>query len=241
MLATPRRETIVSVPLRRYDGSLEVLTGFRVQHNYSRGPTKGGIRYHLVVELDEVRALAMWMAWKCTLLDIPYRGAKGGIASDLRRYSLGERERITGRYSSEPMPILCPGKDIPAPDIGSDEQTMAWMMDTYSVSTGHAIQGVATGKPRSIGGSRGRIIAIAQGVVHCVKVTVESTHRTPRSASVAVQGVGSGLHVGRLPTRTSNQEYLRRGRRVSRPTRTHTAQRRTRAGRVAQVHQKRGL
>ena len=141
MLAAPRREMTVSIPLRRDDGSIEVLTGHRVQHNLSRGPAKGGLRFAPTVNLDEVRALAMWMTWKCALLDVPYGGAKGGVRIDPRLYSTGELERVTRRYTSELSPILGPEMDIPAPDIGTDEQTMAWLMDTYSVSQGRTSSG----------------------------------------------------------------------------------------------------
>ena len=129
LLAAPRREITVSIPLRRDDGSVEVITGHRVQHNYSRGPGKGGLRYAPDVNLDEVRALAMWMTWKCALLDVPYGGAKGGVAIDPRHYSAAELERVTRRYTSEIAPLIGPAHDIPAPDVGTDEQTMAWMMD----------------------------------------------------------------------------------------------------------------
>lgn len=134
MLATPRREVTVSIPLRRDDGTIELLTGHRVQHNFSRGPAKGGLRFSPDVSLDEVRALAMWMTWKCALVDVPYGGAKGGVRIDPRNYSNAELERVTRRYTSEIMPIIGPAQDIPAPDIGTNEQTMAWLMDTYSVN-----------------------------------------------------------------------------------------------------------
>lgn len=137
MLSRCRREVQVSIPLRRDNGSVEVLTGFRVQHNVSRGPGKGGLRYSPDVTLDEVRALAMWMTWKCALLDVPYGGAKGGVVIDPRHYSDHELERVTRRYTSELLPVLGPEKDIAAPDIGTDERTMAWMMDTYSVNIGY--------------------------------------------------------------------------------------------------------
>ncbi|EMY32855.1 glutamate dehydrogenase/leucine dehydrogenase, partial [Arthrobacter crystallopoietes BAB-32] len=165
LLATPRRELTVWIPLRRDDGSTEVLTGYRVQHNFSRGPAKGGLRYSPAVDLDEVRALAMWMTWKCSLLDLPYGGAKGGITIDPRGYSQAELERVTRRYTSEILPIIGPEHDIPAPDIGTDEQTMAWMMDTYSVNVGFTVPAVVTGKPVSVGGSLGRASATSKGVV----------------------------------------------------------------------------
>src|SRR3954447_3730680 len=131
LLATPRRELTVSIPLRRDDGHIEVLRGYRVQHNFSRGPAKGGIRYHPSTDIDEVRALAMWMAWKCALIGIPYGGAKGGGTIAPPLYSRAELERVTRRYASEILPIIGPERDIPAPDVGTDEQTMAWIMDTY--------------------------------------------------------------------------------------------------------------
>lgn len=190
MLALPRREMTVSVPLRRDDGSVEILTGHRVQHNFSRGPAKGGLRYSPAVDLDEVRALAMWMTWKCALLDVPYGGAKGGITIDPRGYSRGELQRVTRRYTSEILPIIGPEKDIPAPDIGTDEQTMAWMMDTYSVASGYTVPGVVTGKPVSLGGSLGRASATSAGVVHISLAALSHRGITARAATAAVQGFG---------------------------------------------------
>lgn len=190
LLARPRREMTVSIPLRRDDGSVEVLTGHRVQHNFSRGPAKGGLRYSPAVDLDEVRALAMWMTWKCALLDVPYGGAKGGITIDPRNYSRGELQRVTRRYTSEILPIIGPDKDIPAPDIGTDEQTMAWMMDTYSVSSGYTVPGVVTGKPVSLGGSLGRSSATSQGVVHIALAALAHRGIAPAGATAAVQGFG---------------------------------------------------
>ena len=144
MLATPRRELSVAVPLRMASGESRLYLGYRVQHNFSRGPAKGGLRYAPNVNLDEVRALAMWMTWKCALLDVPYGGAKGGLAIDPREHSTAELERVTRRYTSEILPIIGPERDIPAPDIGTDEQTMAWMMDTYSVNSGYTVPGIVT-------------------------------------------------------------------------------------------------
>jgi glutamate dehydrogenase (NAD(P)+) len=198
LLAAPRRELTVSVPLRRDDGTVEILTGHRVQHNYSRGPAKGGLRYSPHVDLNEVRALAMWMTWKCALLDVPYGGAKGGIAIDPRLYSQAELERVTRRYTSEIMPLIGPSHDIPAPDIGTDEQTMAWMMDTYSVNTGHTVLGVVTGKPISLGGSHGRASATSRGVVHVALQALDYLKIRREGASAAVQGFGK---VGRGATR----------------------------------------
>ncbi|MFE5700506.1 Glu/Leu/Phe/Val dehydrogenase [Rhodococcus koreensis] len=190
LLAEPRREVAVSIPLRRDNGEVEVLRGFRVQHNLSRGPTKGGLRFSPDVSIDEVRALAMWMTWKCALLDVPYGGAKGGVRVDPRKYSTAELERITRRYTSELAHVLGPESDIPAPDVGTDQQTMAWMMDTYSVNRGRTTLGVVTGKPIALGGSVGRADATSRGVVHvaleALKVRGISTHQ----ATAAVQGFG---------------------------------------------------
>ena len=198
MLATPRREVTVSIPLRRDDGSTEVLVGHRVQHNFSRGPAKGGLRYSPDVDLDEVRALAMWMTWKCALLDVPYGGAKGGVRIDPRHYSRAELERVTRRYTSEISPLIGPGRDIPAPDIGTDEDTMAWLMDTYSVQQGHTVLGVTTGKPLALGGSLGRATATSRGVVHVALAALRSVGIPPKGATAAVQGFGK---VGRYAAR----------------------------------------
>ena len=190
LLAAPRRELTVSIPLRRDDGRVEIITGHRVQHNYSRGPAKGGLRYSPHVDLDEVRALAMWMTWKCALLDVPYGGAKGGVVIDPRDYSQAELERVTRRYTSEIMPLIGPAHDIPAPDIGTDEQTMAWMMDTYSVNTGHTVLGVVTGKPISLGGSLGRASSTSRGVVHVALAALTHLGIAHDGATAAVQGFG---------------------------------------------------
>jgi glutamate dehydrogenase (NAD(P)+) len=198
LLATPRREVTVSIPLRRDDGATELLLGHRVQHNFSRGPAKGGLRYSPDVTLDEVRALAMWMTWKCALLDVPYGGAKGGIRIDPRSYSAAELERVTRRYTSEISPLIGPARDIPAPDIGTDEQTMAWLMDTYSVQRGHTVLGVTTGKPVSLGGSLGRASATSRGVVHVALAALRSRGIQADAATAAVQGFGK---VGRYAAR----------------------------------------
>jgi glutamate dehydrogenase (NAD(P)+) len=190
LLATPRRSLEVAVPLRRDDGTLQVLKGYRVQHNLSRGPAKGGIRFHPHTDLDEVRALAMWMTWKCALIGIPYGGAKGGVAVDPRALSRNELERVTRRYASEIMPIIGPEKDIPAPDVGTDEQTMAWMMDTYSMHSGYTVTGVVTGKPISIGGSQGRGGATSRGVMYSAFSALKEAGVDHRGVRVAVQGFG---------------------------------------------------
>ncbi|MFV0634328.1 Glu/Leu/Phe/Val family dehydrogenase [Demequina sp.] len=190
MLATSRREMAVSVPLRRDDGSIATYAGFRVQHNFSRGPAKGGLRFSTAVDLDEVRALAMWMSWKCALVDVPYGGAKGGVAIEPRDHSMAELERVTRRYTSEILPIIGPEVDIPAPDIGTDERTMAWIMDTYSASVGHTVPGVVTGKPVSLGGSLGRSMATSRGVAHVALMAMASRGIEPAGATAAVQGFG---------------------------------------------------
>lgn len=190
LLRTPRREVTVAVPLRRDDGHVEVLQGYRVQHNLTRGPAKGGVRFHPSTDLDEVRALAMWMTWKCALIGVPYGGAKGGVAVDPRALSRNELERLTRRYTSELIPVLGPEKDIPAPDVGTDEQTMAWMMDTYSIHSGYTVTGVVTGKPTSIGGSQGRGGATSRGVMYSAFCAMREAGIDPRGATVAVQGFG---------------------------------------------------
>jgi glutamate dehydrogenase (NAD(P)+) len=190
LLATPRREMTVSIPLRRDDGHIEVMRGYRVQHNLSRGPAKGGIRYHPSTDIDEVRALAMWMTWKCALIGIPYGGAKGGVTIDPRLYSKTELERVTRRYASEILPIIGPERDIPAPDVGTDEQTMAWFMDTYSVNKGYTVTGVVTGKPLAVGGSLGRAGATSRGVLFSAFAALRQKGVDPRDVSVAVQGFG---------------------------------------------------
>ena len=190
LLATPRRSLEVAVPLRKDDGSLEVLQGYRVQHNLSRGPAKGGIRFHPHTDLDEVKALAMWMTWKCALIGIPYGGAKGGVAVDPRLLSRNELERVTRRYASEIIPIIGPEKDIPAPDVGTDEQTMAWIMDTYSMHSGYTVTGVVTGKPVSLGGSQGRGGATSRGVMYTAFSALKQAGVDHRGLRVAVQGFG---------------------------------------------------
>jgi glutamate dehydrogenase (NAD(P)+) len=190
MLSRPRREVTVSIPLRRDSGEIEVLTGHRVQHNLSRGPAKGGLRFSRAVNIDEVRALAMWMTWKCALIDVPYGGAKGGVCIDPKRYSKAELERVTRRYTSEILPLIGPERDIPAPDIGTDEQTMAWMMDTFSVNRGHTTLGVVTGKPLSLGGSLGRSGATSRGIVHVAAQALAARGLGAASSTAAVQGFG---------------------------------------------------
>ncbi|RBQ19944.1 glutamate dehydrogenase [Spongiactinospora rosea] len=188
MLATPRRSLTVSVPVRREDGRMDVVQGYRVQHNVSRGPAKGGIRFHPDTDLSEVTALAMWMTWKCALVGIPYGGAKGGVGVDPATLTTRELERVTRRYVNEILPLIGPDQDIPAPDVGTDEQTMAWIMDTYSVNAGYSVPGVVTGKPTILGGSLGRAGATARGVQIATMAALGD--RDPAGVTVAVQGFG---------------------------------------------------
>ncbi|AQY01842.1 Glu/Leu/Phe/Val family dehydrogenase [Microbacterium foliorum] len=190
MLEKPRREMTVSIPLRRDDGSVTTFTGHRVQHNLSRGPAKGGIRFSSSVDLDEVRALAMWMTWKCALFDLPYGGAKGGVTIDPRFHSRPEIERVTRRYASELGEFIGPERDIPAPDIGTDEQTMAWIMDTVSTGRGITLPGAVTGKPLALGGSLGRPDATSRGVAVVALQALSSHGMLPHRPTAAVQGFG---------------------------------------------------
>ncbi|MDO8144083.1 MULTISPECIES: Glu/Leu/Phe/Val dehydrogenase [unclassified Isoptericola] len=190
MLATPRREIQVAVPLHRDDGSRVLLEGYRVQHNVSRGPGKGGLRFHPSVHIDEVRALAMWMTWKCGIVDLPFGGAKGGVGMDPADFTPGELERVTRRYTSEIMPLIGPDTDIMAPDMGTDERTMAWVMDTYSVNRGYTIPAVVTGKPLAIGGSLGRGTATSAGIVHVTAAALKEAEARMDDVRVAIQGFG---------------------------------------------------
>lgn len=198
-LKLPQRSLVVSVPVRMDDGHVEVFTGYRVQHDSSRGPSKGGIRYHRDVNLGEVAALAMWMTWKCALADLPYGGAKGGVAVDPKTLSRGELQRLTRRYAAELFPLIGPEKDVPAPDVGTDAQVMAWIMDTYSQQVGYAAPGVVTGKPLSIGGSLGREEATGRGVVSVILETLRHLKLDVKDATVAIQGFGNvGSHTARI-------------------------------------------
>ena len=168
ILRAPKRELTVNFPVRMDDGSIRMYTGYRVQHNINRGPAKGGIRYDANVTLDEVRALAMWMTWKCAVVDIPFGGAKGGVIVDPKHLSMAELERLTRRYATEISILIGPSSDIPAPDVNTNAQVMAWIMDTYSMHQGYSVPAVVTGKPLAIGGSEGRNEATATGVVAVV-------------------------------------------------------------------------
>jgi glutamate dehydrogenase (NAD(P)+) len=191
VLKHPKRELTVNFPVRMDDGSYRVYTGHRVQYNMARGPTKGGIRYHPQVTLDEVRALAAWMTWKCAVVNIPYGGAKGGVVCDPKHLSHGELERLTRRYASEIAPIIGPEMDIPAPDVYTDAQTMAWIMDTYSMLKGYSVPGVVTGKPISLGGSEGRGEATGRGCAYVIREASKDVGLKVKGASVAVQGFGN--------------------------------------------------
>jgi glutamate dehydrogenase (NAD(P)+) len=190
LLRYPKRTLEVAVPVRMDDGVVRVFTGYRVHHNTSRGPSKGGIRYHPGVNLDEVKALAMWMTWKCAVVGIPYGGAKGGVVVDPKVLSRGELERLTRRYASEILPLIGPERDIPAPDVGTDEQIMAWIMDTYSMNLGYSVPGVVTGKPQSVGGSAGRRASTARGVMYVTVATLKHLAMPVDEARVVVQGFG---------------------------------------------------
>ncbi len=189
-LRFPERALAVAIPVRRDDGSISVFPGYRVQHSSVLGPTKGGVRYDTAVTLGECAALAMWMTWKCALLRLPYGGAKGGVRCDPRALSLAERERLTRRFTSELLPVIGPQRDIPAPDMATDEQTMAWMMDTYSMQVGHAVPEIVTGKPLSVGGSVLRPEATGIGVVMVSEGAVERLGWKLAGSTCVVQGFG---------------------------------------------------
>lgn len=198
-LKLPQRSLVVSLPVRMDDGRVEVFTGYRVQHDSSRGPSKGGIRYHPDVNLGEVAALAMWMTWKCALAGLPYGGAKGGIQVSPRQLSHGELERLTRRYAAEIFPLIGPDKDVPAPDVGTDAQVMSWIMDTYSQQVGYAVPGVVTGKPLALGGSLGREEATGRGVVYVTLEALRHLNLPIEQATVAIQGFGNvGSHTARI-------------------------------------------
>jgi glutamate dehydrogenase (NAD(P)+) len=186
-----KKAVVVSIPFSRDDGTIDVYEGYRVTHNIARGPSKGGIRYHPDVTLDEVKSLAMWMTWKCALMGIPFGGAKGGVVCNPKRLSQGELERMTRRYTSEIVNEIGPEKDIPAPDVGTDPRVMAWIFDTYSMNKGHSVLGVVTGKPLNLGGSLGRLEATARGAHYCIREAVKKQGRSLADMRVAVQGFGN--------------------------------------------------
>jgi glutamate dehydrogenase (NAD(P)+) len=199
MLRTPSRELIVHFPVAMDNGHTEMFTGFRVQHSIARGPCKGGIRYAPDVNLDEVRALASWMTWKCAVVNIPFGGAKGGVICDPMNMSRGELERLTRRYTSEIIDIIGPEKDVPAPDMNTNEQTMAWIMDTYSMHEGHTVTSVVTGKPLNLGGSRGRTEATGRGVQVICDESTRYLNIPVDGCRVVIQGFGNvGANAARL-------------------------------------------
>ncbi|HST25810.1 MAG TPA: Glu/Leu/Phe/Val dehydrogenase [Gaiellaceae bacterium] len=181
----------VSIPISMDDGSINTFTGYRVQHNIARGPSKGGIRYHPDVTLDEVKALSMWMTWKCSLMGIPFGGAKGGVVCNPKEMSVRELEGMTRRYTSEIITVIGPEKDIPAPDVGTSGREMAWIFDTYSMNKGHSVLGVVTGKPLAIGGSLGRLEATSRGGLYCLLEARDKQDKKPAGQRVAIQGFGN--------------------------------------------------
>ncbi|HEY2351478.1 MAG TPA: Glu/Leu/Phe/Val dehydrogenase [Candidatus Acidoferrum sp.] len=199
ILRTPKRILEVSIPTKMDNGQVKVLTGYRVQHNISRGPSKGGVRFHPNVTLDEIKALAAGMTWKTAAVNVPFGGSQGGVNCDPKRMSKSELERVTRRYASEILPLIGPNMDIPAPDVYTDAQIMAWMMDTYAMTVGHSAHGVVTGKPVSVGGSIGREEAMARGLVAVVEEACKLKKIPLRGATVAIQGFGhSGATVARI-------------------------------------------
>src|SRR5262249_38617762 len=203
-LAYPRRALVVSVPVRMDDGETEVFTGFRVQHSLTSGPSKGGLRYHPSVDLGEVAALAMWMSWKCGIMNLPFGGAKGGVCCDPATLSTGEVERLTRRFTDEVQAVIGPRQDVMAPDLGTDEQTMAWIYDTYSVRLGYACPEIVTGKPVELGGCIGRREATGRGVTYCILEALTELNIKPEESTAVVQGFGN---VGSVAA----QELVQRG------------------------------
>ena len=191
VLREPRRELTVHFPVKMDDGTVQVFTGYRIQHNLGRGPAKGGLRYHQNVSLDEVKALAMWMTWKCAVVGIPFGGGKGGVIVDPKKLSRRELESLTRRFATEIEVLIGPERDIPAPDGNTNSQTMAWIMDTYSMHVGYTVPGVVTGKPISLGGSEGRNEATARGTVFCIVEAAKHLGMDLKTAKVAVQGFGN--------------------------------------------------
>ncbi len=199
ILTSPARQIIFAIPFQRDSGEFEVYTGYRVQFSFARGPAKGGIRYHPGVTLDEVTALAFWMTWKCAVVDLPFGGGKGGVTCDPSTLSMNEIERITRRYAAELVEVVGPDKDVPAPDVNTTPQIMAWFMDTYSMHVRQNQPGVVTGKPLEIGGSRGRVEATGRGVTICALDQMSEIGIHPENATVAIQGFGNvGRYAAKL-------------------------------------------
>ncbi|HBF69530.1 MAG TPA: glutamate dehydrogenase, partial [Thermotoga sp.] len=203
VLRRPKRVLIVEFPVRMDDGHVEVFTGYRVQHNVARGPAKGGIRYHPDVTLDEVKALAFWMTWKTAVMNLPFGGGKGGVRVDPKKLSRNELERLSRRFFSEIQVIIGPYNDIPAPDVNTNADVMAWYMDTYSMNVGHTVLGIVTGKPVELGGSKGREEATGRGVKVCAGLAMDVLGIDPKKATVAVQGFGN---VGQFAALLISQE-----------------------------------
>jgi glutamate dehydrogenase (NAD(P)+) len=196
VMRVPSRELKVYIPVRMDTGHIQVFEGFRVQHNFARGPAKGGIRYAPDVSLDEVKALSAWMTWKCAVVNVPFGGAKGGIICDPYQMSIGELERMTRRYTAELLDFIGPDRDVPAPDMNTGEQTMAWIMDTYSMHSRHTVNAIVTGKPVALGGSLGRREATGRGVLFTVNEAIKRFDLTPERTTVAVQGAGNVGGIG---------------------------------------------
>ena len=191
VMRVPNRELKVYIPTRMDSGRIQVFEGYRVQHNFARGPAKGGIRYAPDVNLDEIRALAAWMTWKCAVVNVPFGGAKGGIICDPQQMSIGELERMTRRYAAELLDFIGPEKDVPAPDMNTNEQTMAWIMDTYSMHARHTVNAVVTGKPVDLGGSSGRREATGRGSLFVINEAIKRFKMSPSATRVVVQGAGN--------------------------------------------------
>ncbi len=221
VLREPRREFTCHFPVHMDDGSVQVFTGYRVQHNLGRGPAKGGIRYHQDVSLDEVKALAMWMTWKCAVVGIPYGGGKGGVIVDPKKLSQKELEGLTRRFFTEIEVLVGPEKDIPAPDVNTNAQIMAWMMDTYSMHAGYTVPGVVTGKPISLGGSEGRNEATARGCVFTIVEGARHLGMDLKKSRVSVQGFGNaGSIAARLIATRARRSSLSPTRPAASTTRT---------------------
>jgi len=206
-LSLPKRAMVVSIPVRMDNGETDMFIGYRVQHSLTSGPSKGGLRYHPSVDLGEVAALAMWMSWKCGIMNLPFGGAKGGISCDPMHLSIGEKERLTRRFTEEVLNIIGPRQDVMAPDLGTDEQTMAWIMDTYSMKVGYACPEVVTGKPVELGGCVGRREATGRGVTYCILEAFKELKIHPEDATAVIQGFGN---VGSVAC----QELAQRGTRI---------------------------
>jgi glutamate dehydrogenase (NAD(P)+) len=205
-MGLPKRAMVVSIPVRMDDGRTEVFIGYRVQHSLTSGPSKGGLRYHPGVDLGEVAALAMWMSWKCGIMNLPFGGAKGGINCDPAALSRGENERVTRRFTEEVLTIIGPRQDVMAPDLGTDEQTMAWIMDTYSMKVGYACPEIVTGKPVELGGCFGRREATGRGVTYCIMEAFKELSIRPEESTAVVQGFGN---VGSVTCQELHQRGIR--------------------------------